>query len=209
MNYIDINASNTFTDQQKWRLFSIVKISHIASYDLRKSKCKLQSELRRVKHLKICATCYCARKPGYYIFNAIFLIFLITLCSLTLFAIDPKVPQSRFQSTITLILTSVSFKWVINRSLPTVSYLTSLDKYSSVSIFFLFLVCVWHSIVGSFWERDLSIFIDRIFLCFFGLIFVIIQLSYAAWMWFARAQVRILEQEEKLLLLNISKNFEQ
>ena len=145
MNYINIDASNTFIDQQKWRLFSIVKINHQSSYDLPLKEKRKVIELDSLtkKHPKICATCYCARKPGYYIFNAIFLIFLITLCSLTLFAIDPKIPQSRFQSTITLILTSISFKWVINRSLPTVSYLTSLDKYAIVNIFYLFLHCVW------------------------------------------------------------------
>ena len=105
-SYINIDASNMFTDQQKWRLFSIVKISHLASYDQQKSKSNTLKP--QLKHSKLCATCYCARKPGYYISNAISLIFIITLCSLTLFAIDPKLPQNRFQSTITLILTSIS-----------------------------------------------------------------------------------------------------
>jgi hypothetical protein len=97
-----------FTDQQKWRLFSIVRTSHLASYDQHKSKSNSEILKPKLKHSKLCATCYCARKPGYYVFNAISLIFLITLCSLTLFSIDPKLPQSRAQSTITLILTSVS-----------------------------------------------------------------------------------------------------
>jgi hypothetical protein len=90
----------------------MVKINNIASYDLpfrNKRKNAIQFDLVENKPSKICATCYCARKPGYYISNAIFLIFLITLCSLTLFAIDPKIPQARFQSTITLILTSISY----------------------------------------------------------------------------------------------------
>ena len=114
-SYINVDASNTFIDQQKWRLFNIVTINNIASYDLpfretRKNAIQIGTE--KNKPSKICATCYCARKPGYYISNAIFLIFLITLCSLTLFAIDPKIPQSRFQSTITLILTSISYVFV-------------------------------------------------------------------------------------------------
>ena len=68
----------------------------------------------------------------YYFFNAYFLIFLITVSALTIFSVDCKMPQSRLQTTFTLLLTSVSFKWVINRSLPHVSYLTSLDKYAIV-----------------------------------------------------------------------------
>ena len=80
------------------------------------------------------------KRPGYYISNAYFLIFLITISGLTIFSVDCNLPQNRLQTTYTILLTSVSFKWVINRSLPTVSYLTSLDKYAITSIFFLILV---------------------------------------------------------------------
>ena len=204
MSYISNDVFSTFLDQQKWKLFTIVKTSHIASYDVKKSKHSFPNK----KSPKICATIFCARKPGYYISNAIFLIFLITLCALTLFAIDPKLPHNRFQTTLTLILTSVSFKWVINRSLPTVSYLTSLDKYSSVSIFYLFLICVWHAIVGSFWELEIAIKLDRIMLGIFCLIFVLIQFIYAVWMYYARAKVRELEKEEKLFIEIINENLE-
>jgi hypothetical protein len=120
---------------------------------------------------KFVATCYCSRfiylhflickkiksflilivtkrKSGYYVFNAFFLIFLITLSAMTVFSIDCKMPQSRLQTSYTLLLTSVSFKWVVNRYLPTVSYLTSLDKYAIISIFFQSLLSIWHSLVA-------------------------------------------------------------
>ena len=120
---------------------------------------------------KFVATCYCSRfiylhflickkiksflilivtkrKSGYYVFNAFFLIFLITLSAMTVFSIDCKMPQSRLQTSYTLLLTSVSFKWVVNRYLPTVSYLTSLDKYSICSIFFLSLLSFWHALAN-------------------------------------------------------------
>jgi hypothetical protein len=86
------------------------------------------------------AKIYCSRLSGFYIFNAFLLIFLITCSALTIFAIDCKLPQGRLQTTCTLLLTSVSLKWVTNRYLPTISYLTSLDKYSMVCIFFLCLL---------------------------------------------------------------------
>ena len=123
------------------------------------------------KYPKFIATCFCSRydklkilqlehlkylfkflrKPGYYLKNAFFLIFLITASALTIFSIDCKLPQSRLQTVYTLLLTSVSFKWVVNRSLPTVSYLTSLDKYAITCIVFISLTAFWHSIVGSSW----------------------------------------------------------
>jgi hypothetical protein len=102
---------------------------------------------------------YPKRKPGFYISNAFFLIFLITVASLELFSIDCKLPQARLQSLYTLLLTSVSFKWVINRSLPTVSYLTSLDKYAIVCIFYLSLQAIWFSIAGHFWDKEISMYV--------------------------------------------------
>ena len=71
---------------------------------------------------------------------------------MTIFSIDCKSPQSRLQTTYTLLLTSISFKWVINRSLPTVSYLTSLDKYAITCIVFISLLASWHSIAGACWS---------------------------------------------------------
>ena len=90
------------------------------------------------------------RRAGYYLFNAYSLIFLITSTALTIFSIDCKLPQNRLQTTFIILLTSISFKWVINRYLPTVSYLTSLDTYSLISIFFICLLNVWHALIGNF-----------------------------------------------------------
>jgi hypothetical protein len=80
--------------------------------------------------------------------NAFFLIFLITIQSLTIFSIDYKQVNSRLGSSFTLLLTSVSFKWVVNRSLPTVAYLTGLDRYAITCIIYLSLLAAWHS---NFW----------------------------------------------------------
>ena len=88
-------------------------------------------------------------RAGYYLFNAYFLIFVITSSALTIFSVDCKLPQNRLQITFIILLTSVSFKWVINRYLPTVSYLTSLDTYAIVSILYICLLCVWHSLIGN------------------------------------------------------------
>ena len=50
--------------------------------------------------------------------NAYFLIFLITSAALTTFAIPPSNTHGRLQITCTLLLTSVTFRWVVNKSLP-------------------------------------------------------------------------------------------
>lgn len=77
------------------------------------------------------------------------LIFLITILGFVPFAFDSDKPQFRCQVTGLLLLTSVNFRWVITQRLPSVPYLTSLDKYAIGSLLYLVLFCVWHSIIGS------------------------------------------------------------
>jgi hypothetical protein len=104
--------------------------------------------VNKSKPPKLVTTCFCARKPGFYFFNAISLIFLITVSALTVFSISYDLPQNRLQVTYTILLASISFKWVINRSLPPVSYLTSLDKYAIACIFYVCALAGWHGIIG-------------------------------------------------------------
>ena len=77
------------------------------------------------------------------------LIFLITVLGFVPFAFDPAGPQFRCQVTGLLLLTSVNFRWIVTQRLPSVPYLTSLDKYAIGSLLVLVLFCVWHSIIGS------------------------------------------------------------
>ena len=104
---IDFKASRIFVDQQKWDLFKFVNIGNVASYDMpnpRDSKSDqnyviYQNKVTKI-HPKYVATCFVARKPGYYVFNAYFIIFLITILSLTTFSINCKLPQARLQTSL-------------------------------------------------------------------------------------------------------------
>lgn len=204
LSFIDKKASSTFIDQQKWRLFKLVKMSETASYDSSIASSLNSTDLNDLhksdkkisRTPKIVATMYASRKPGYYYSNAFFLIFLITLTGLNIFAVKCKLPQNRLQITVTLLLTSVSFKWVINRSLPTLSYLTSLDKYAIVSIFYICLLCVWHSIVGAFWDEEYATFLDRWLLLAFALLFVLYHIGFLVWLFIAYGKIRQLKKYE-------------
>ncbi len=123
---------------------------------------------------KMVVSCFCARKPEYYLVNAFLFIFLITASSLTVFSIAYNLPANRLQTTYTILLTSISFKWVVNRSLPTVCYLTSLDHYAIVSILYLCLLCVWHALVATFGSSGIDLwgligfsFLFLLYHCFF------------------------------------------
>lgn len=205
-SFVDSQVSHTFIDQQKWRLYKLVKVSETASYDesdmgsLNKKTDDFHEiifEKNMSRPPKLVATVFCSRKPGYYFFNAFFLIFLITVSSLTIFSVGCKLPQNRLQTTFTLLLTSVSFKWVINRSLPTVSYLTSLDQYAIVSIFYICLLCIWHSVVGSFWEPAVAIDLDRWLLIAFAGLFIFYHLVFFGWVLYAYVKIWKIKKQEK------------
>jgi hypothetical protein len=126
--------------QQKWELLDLVECVSLASFDSDKN-------LLDVPKLRF--KCYACRRPFYYYANAYFLIFLVTVTSLCVFSIDCSTPHNRLQTTQTILLIVVLLKWVISRSLPPISYTTSLDLYSIISMIFLCLLIVWHSIIGT------------------------------------------------------------
>lgn len=147
--------------------------------DLEKSNNKIPKDAVTNKRSKFVATCYCSRRPGYYIKNVYSFNFLITVLSLTLFVIDTKLAQNRISGTFTLILTSFSFKVVTSKTLPAISYLTSLDKYQIINIVYLTMCCVWHSICASLdLEPKEKIIIDKIVLCCFATFFSLIQVVF-------------------------------
>lgn len=80
---------------------------------------------------------------------------LVTCISLTAFTFPPEFPQLRCQLTSLLLLTLVNFRWILSSSLPSISYLTLIDKFSIGSIIFLFALFIWHTLNASIY-RDIS-----------------------------------------------------
>ena len=98
------------------------------------------------------------------------------------------------------MLASISFKWVINRSLPPVSYLTSLDKYAIVCIFYVCVLAGWHGLIGSFgigWEDSFSRRLDKCVLILFALMFIVIHLVGVVWLRVSTGKIRVLLNQEK------------
>lgn len=111
-------AQDTFMEMQKWKLYNHVLVNENVSFDemknIQKSKDK-DNLLKNIFNSKLVASCYVSRKPGYYLKNAYFLIFLITGIGLAVFSIQVRlntnVSFNRLQDTFYLLLTSVQFKW--------------------------------------------------------------------------------------------------
>ena len=95
------------------------------------------------------------------------------ISSLTVFSIAKDSPQSRLQTTYTILLSGVSFKWVFNRSLPPVAYLTLIDKYSITGIVYINFLASWHSLIGTFHKYWIETIDFWIFISFLILFFII------------------------------------
>ena len=222
-NYQLLNqeTKRTFADQQKWRLFNLIKLRHTYEKNKHHSLFHMHEMIHQSvseplfhksnsinisisdkplkKYSKLVATCYCSRRPGFYIFNAFFLIFLITMSSLTVFSIPTNSPSTRLQITYTIMLSSISFKWIFNRFLPPVSYLTLLDKYSISCIVYINILAAWHSLIGSHlfnWNdrTDFHMFITLI------LLFLIFHLFIIVWYFKITKKIRFLKSKEKVFI---------
>jgi hypothetical protein len=83
-----------------------------------------------------------SRKPGFYFSNVAVPIFLLVMLGFTSEFISDHDIADRMQITLTLLLTLVAYKFVINQHLPTTNYQTWLDHYVNAAYTFLFLIAI-------------------------------------------------------------------
>lgn len=171
-----IKLSNNL-DNSMWVLHDLIRTN--------KEIIEREYSFGKYEHPAIKIQCQAFRQAGYFYWNALLPIVLITFAALGPFVIDYKLPQSRLPSTATMLLSSVSFKAVVTRLLPTVSYLTSLDKYALGSIVIITLMLIYHALLGAFSAilgETISYALDKFaFLVFFTLV-VGKQVVYAIWL---------------------------
>ncbi len=104
-----------FQQQQEWRLYSHINITKKYIFDVWS------------KHERPCfsVSSNIARRPGYNIYNAYMLMFLISVLGFVPFSFPYNAPHFRIQTTCLLILSSANFRWIVTQKLPTISYLTT------------------------------------------------------------------------------------
>ncbi|XP_064653033.1 cys-loop ligand-gated ion channel-like isoform X2 [Lineus longissimus] len=139
-----ISAVNTtnFLDQDEWTLYKHVEN---ATGDI-------QSEFTssKHKHSTIFFTCSVRRNPGYFGWNIFLILFLLVSLMFCSFAIVPTNPQNRLTVTLTLLLTVVAFKFIVNQDLPAIPYLTYLDIYIVSCIVLLVLQAIQNAFITAF-----------------------------------------------------------
>lgn len=181
------NVSNTL-DKSMWHLHNMVKVSE--------SKIRREYSFGKREYPCIEMTCQVFRKCEYYHWNALLPILLITVCSLSPFVLDSKATGSRLGTTASMLLSCVSYKIAVSRLLPTVSYLTSLDKYCIGSLVMIAGMLGYHAFFGLLTDHfDVYFlkYLDRLFFMAFTACILFQQLVYVRWL------IRISDVHEKLI----------
>lgn len=100
-------------------------------------------------------------------------------------------------TTASMLLSTVSYKIAVSRLLPTVSYLTSMDKYCIASLVIIASMLAYHGVFGLFIAtldvNDLKYY-DRMFFMTFVFVLVLKQFVYVRWL------LRIHELREELVV---------
>ncbi len=123
------------------------------------------------------------RHSAHYLYNVALIMCLITALTFTSYTVDANLPADRLAVTLTLLLTSVAMKYVVNSYVPQVAYLTLLDKYVISCMIFQFLIIVQNavaSLVHKHFNNSLRYY-ELISLGVLLFFYVGIQLVYGFW----------------------------
>ncbi|KAK7090076.1 cys-loop ligand-gated ion channel-like [Littorina saxatilis] len=176
ISIVDINA---FADDQEWDLHPCVWTE---------PKVTVKSEYTQFAHSKpgLYFKCCATRLAGYFVWNIMFVMSVISLLSLVTFAVSRTLPQNRIQLSFILMLASVTFKFAASNSVPKISYLTHLDRYILSLFIFTFLIAAWHGVVTR-WKDYPNVQEDLDFWAFvcFIILYVLIHVGFIIIMMFS------------------------
>jgi len=88
------------------------------------------------------------RKSLFYIYKVLFPMWLITITSMASFAIDPLDIQGRLEVLFTLLLSTIAMVYVVQESIPKISFLTLVDKIVNVTLLNLALSVLFSFIIS-------------------------------------------------------------
>lgn len=175
--YSRVSSIANTLDKSAWQLGNVVRTTtDLIERDYSFGK----REYSAVRH-----TCQAYRLPGYFYWNALLPILLISFAALGPFLVDPKTAHARLPSTATMLLAAVSYKATVGRLLPTVSYLTSLDKYCLGAIVLIAGMFIYHSmfaLVGELLSSQVAFLVDKLAFIVFLSLMLLKQLIYGTWL---------------------------
>ena len=140
------------------------------------------------------------RKYGYFIYNVALIMDSLSALTLTAYTVEASSPGERMQISLTLLLTSIALKFVVNGFVPQVPYPTMLDKFMLSCMGFQFLVAVenaFAAVVHTKYPKALDMF-EWISLYALGVIFLIMNIVFGAfWHKYTSSSKRLRRKHEQ------------
>lgn len=189
-----LSSVNTqaFLDASEWNLYN-----HTESYRDKTTVEYARSTVHPILHIQ----CRVARKIGYFVWNIIFIVFLIIGLTFASYSIEVNSPD-RLMCNVTLFLTAVAFKLVVKQSLPTISYLTYLDLYVLAALIFLALNATQNAAMKSlayvYQMKEVKIY-DRNAIASLAAIFIFFHVIFGIYIAFTATRRRWKMQEKDKL----------
>lgn len=173
-----------FGDSHEWTLFE-----HVDSQESELNTQEMNS--KKFTRSKITLTCHVARKAGYFFWNVALIMFCITSLTFCSFTVDKDSSKDRLGITLTLLLTSVAFKMVVSKSLPTISYLTTLDIYILINMMILVAQSIHTTCISLITNKNLQDKADKYFLYFLAVFFILDHTAFSIYIIFTSYKKRI------------------
>ncbi|XP_012946833.2 glycine receptor subunit alphaZ1 [Aplysia californica] len=162
-------VTQSFVDESEWHLKKFVQCEPRVTED----------EFVQNKYRKpgLFFRCCVIRRAGFFVWNIMLIMSIISALSFVTFAVSRALPQNRIQLSFILLLAGVTFKFAASQSVPKISYLTHLDRYILGSMIFLFLVAVWHGVITRL-DHNASDEIDMYAFIAFIILYVVLHVVF-------------------------------
>ncbi|XP_035663086.1 acetylcholine receptor subunit beta-type acr-3-like [Branchiostoma floridae] len=198
---IDNISDDDFADADQWKVNEYLECTHDTK---RNGQSKTFGEYPLYN-----ITAHVQRKTIFYMWNTVLILFVIMGLSFTVFSIPAEEHKDRLGITFTLLVTTVAFKLVVSQYLPTVSYLTLLDKYVLGCIIFQCSVAVENTLASVFG----ALLFDRVCGSILGVVFVLAHLIFGRMIWLKRnkndSELQKIEEKFKGLKEKIDKAYKE
>ncbi|XP_064653059.1 uncharacterized protein LOC135503417 [Lineus longissimus] len=159
----------TFTDANEFSLYKHVECSNAIMNS------KLPQDTK--KHPLLEFNISVKRNTGFFFWNVVFPMFLISGMMFATYGIDRKKYDERIKVNVLLILSIVALKFVVSKGLPKIPYMTYVDAYVLVSLIVVMMMACQNAIL-SFYKDDATRMqsFDTGSVWFFLVIYLLIQI---------------------------------
>ncbi|XP_019626606.1 PREDICTED: gamma-aminobutyric acid receptor subunit beta-like [Branchiostoma belcheri] len=187
----DTIAQDDFADRDQWTVSKYVDCKH-------GTKTNIQSKTFG-EYPVYNITAHVQRKSAFYSWNTALILYIIIALSFTVFSIPLEDHKDRLGITFTLLLTTVAFKLVVSQYLPTVSYLTLLDKYVLGCIIFQCVVAVQNTVASVIRDKERARLFDGVCVGLFGTAVLLAHLfiGIVVWMKWKKNSGKLQEVDNK------------